>query len=186
MALLTMAGTNFDIWTTKERRRNWGREILLDVGLTAFLPTAVVVLSVLVYLALREQPPLPKAVIPDEPPHEREIPIGHYKCLLGNTTDELSRKNVARYVEFDLSVVYSGNMEQVFAFEAQLDDHKARIKAATTHIVRRAAPHGLADPELEWVTQRIHQTLQSVAGDAVRETLITSWRSFDVPLLSRD
>lgn len=178
-----MAGTNLNPWGMNESsERRWGREILVDAGLTAFLPTTVVMLSTLVYLALREQPPMPKAVIPDAPPHEREIPIGHYKCLLGNTTSELNAKNVTRYVEFDLSVVFSGNMEQIFTFERQLSDHNGRIKAATSQIVRRATAHELADPQLQTVTQKLHETLQSVAGNAVRETVITSWRSFDVPM----
>jgi hypothetical protein len=79
-------------------------------------------------------------------------------------------------------VVFSGNVEQVFAFEGRLDDYKARMKASACQIVRRAAPHELADPQLQTVTQKLHETLQSLAGDAVRETLITSWRSFDMPL----
>ena len=178
-----MAGTSITPWGMNQRQeRRWGREILLDVSLTAFLPTTVVMLSTLVYLALREQPPIPKAVIPDEPPHEREIPIGHYKCLLGNTTTELNAKDAVRYIEFDVSVVFSGNVEQVFAFEGRLSDYKGRIKASASQIVRRSAPHELADPQLQSVTQKLHETLQSLAGDGVRETMITSWRSFDVPM----
>ena len=112
----------------------------------------------------------------------REVYVGEYSSMRGAAkgSASLSDGNGIRVVDFEISAMIKGTVDESYAVERKLRGYEQRVREAMSEVARKASEEDLADPDTRTIRTQICQKLNSfVGGDLFDRVMFSRFRVYE-------
>lgn len=106
----------------------------------------------------------------------REVYLGEYRTMRGTVqmAASLSGENKHRVVDFEVSAVIKGTVDETYAVEHKLRGYEQRVREVMNEVARKASEQDLIDPETRTIRAQICRKLNSLVGKKLFDGIVFS------------